>query len=149
MQVAMHENTLRSNMQIVAKHIIAENSHQMDATLATLHPDCVFEDIALGQIFRGREGASQYYRMWWDAFAVEVQGSVIHWTTEGQLVAEACYVGRHTGRFLGIEPTGQPLSLRFAVFVDFRDALMAGERFYYNLGSLAEQLGVTHLPTFA
>jgi steroid delta-isomerase-like uncharacterized protein len=145
----MREATLPSNMQVVAKHIAAENSHQMDATLATLHPDCVFEDIALGRTFTGHEGASQYYRMWWDAFAVEVQGSVVHWTTEGQLVAEGRYVGRHTGRFLGIEPTGRPLSLRFAVFVDFRDGLMAGERFYYNLGSIMEQLGAPYLPAFA
>lgn len=117
-----------------------------EATLETLHPECVFEDIPLARAFHGRQGAEQYYRLWWDAFAVEVEGSVVHWTADGHLIAEAQYVGRHIGPFLGLAPTGRAITLPFAVFVGFRDGLMAGERFYYDLNTLLRQLGVTHLP---
>lgn len=37
---------------------------------------------------------------------------------------------------------------RFAVFVPFRDGLMAGERFYYDLDGLLRQLGAVR-PTLA
>lgn len=142
----MHEATLLAHKQIVGRHIAAENAHQLGPTLATLHPQCVFEDVALARSFHGHDGAEQYYRLWWDAFAVEVQGSVIHWTTEGQLIAEARYVGRHIGEFFGLAPTGRSITVPFAVFVGFRDGLMAGERFYYDLKSLLQQLGAPHLP---
>lgn len=145
----MNEAILTKHKQIVGRHIAAENAHELGATLATLHPQCVFEDIPLARAFHGHAGAEQYYRLWWDAFAVEVQGSVVHWSTEGELIAEAQYVGRHVGQFFGIAPTGRPITLPFAVFVGFRDGLMAGERFYYDLRSLLRQLGVAQLPDFA
>jgi len=40
----------------------AENAHQIEQTLATLTLDCLFEDLVLGQVFRGHAGE----RMYWD-----------------------------------------------------------------------------------
>jgi ketosteroid isomerase-like protein len=47
------------------------------------------------------------------------------------------------GDFQGIPATGRPVDLRLADFITFRDGLMAGERFYYDLRSLFAQLGVS------
>ena len=128
-------------MQLVARHLAAENAHQMEETLATLHPDCVFEDVALQQTFRGRAGARDYYATWWSAFDVQVQGERRYLGTDGTMIAEARYIGRHVGDFYGIAASGKPIDLRLAVIIGFRDGLMNGERFYYDLAGLLRQIG--------
>ncbi|MCW5643008.1 MAG: ester cyclase [Rhodoferax sp.] len=128
-------------MQLVARHLAAENAHQMEETLATLHPDCVFEDVALEQTFHGRAGARDHYATWWSAFDVQVQGERRYLGTDGTMIAEARYIGRHVGDFYGIAASGKPIDLRLAVIIGFREGLMNGERFYYDLGGLLRQIG--------
>lgn len=100
------EGTLMTStlQQLLLDHVQAGNAHDMHATLATLHPECVFEDTATGQVFNGREGAARHYRQWWDAFNLDFsrgkQGSG-RWTADGSYVAEGVYSGHHVGPFLG------------------------------------------------
>lgn len=129
---------------LLQRHIAAENQHTMEATLATLHEDCVFEDVATGQVFRGRAGAEAYYRQWWSAFDVTASrapGQKSYWTEDGSYIAEATFRGVHHGAFLGVAPSFRAIELPFVVIVAFRDGLMAGERFYYDLGTLMRQIG--------
>lgn len=137
---------LERNARLVANHLAAENAHQLDETLATLHPDCLFEDLALGLVYHGRAGAARYYRTWWNAFAMQVKGIARHWSTDGDMIAETRYVGRHVGEFFGLPATDRTLDLRLAVVIRFRDGLMVGERFYYDGAALLAQLGVRELP---
>jgi predicted ester cyclase len=65
------------------------------------------------------------------------------------MIAEARYLGTHIGPFHGLAPTGRDIDLRLAVIITFRDGLMLGERFYYDLSSLLFQLGVTSLPAIS
>jgi len=132
----------------LARHLAAENSHLLQETLATLTEDCVFEDVALQRVFRGRAGAAEYYRVWWSAFAIKVQlqGGTRHWIGDDLFVSETAYTGTHVGEFFGIAATGRPIQFRFVVFVTFRDGLFAGERFYYDLTTLLRQIGVERLP---
>lgn len=126
------------------RHLAAENAHRLEETLVTLTEDCVFEDVALQKTFHGHAGAADYYRMWWSAFAIQVQlkGGTRHWIGDDLFVSETSYAGTHVGEFLGIAATGRPIQFRFVVFVTFRDGLFAGERFYYDLSTLARQIGV-------
>ena len=132
--------------QLVATHLAAENEHRLEDTLATLHEECLFEDRALGQVFHGRKGAGEYYTTWWSAFDVVVKGEKRHWTSEPVLIAETRYQGTHIGEFLGIPATGRPIDFSLAVIITFRDGLMAGERFYYDLATLLRQMGVNEIP---
>jgi SnoaL-like domain len=77
----------------------AENAHDLAGTLATLTADGVFTDTALGRTFHGHDGAAAYYRMWWDAFEVEVSPEDLHWTTAGLAVAEARFRGGRSIHF--------------------------------------------------
>lgn len=132
------------NRQMLQRHLAAENAHDMAATLATVHPDCVFRDLATGQVFQGRAGAERHYRQWWDAFGNVVERSPYggaHWIDDETYVAEPQYVGRHVGTFLGLAPMGLPFTLPFTVFVKFRDGLFVEERFYYDLAGLLRQIG--------
>jgi len=131
---------------LVSTHLAAENEHRLEDTIATLHEECVFEDRTLGQTFHGRQGAAQYYTTWWNAFDLVVKGEKRHWTSEPVLIAETHYQGTHIGEFLGIPATGKPIDFPLAVIITFRDGLMAGERFYYDLATLLRQIGVHDIP---
>ncbi len=130
------------NMDVVRRHVAAETNHQMAETLATLTEDCVFDDRAFNRVWRGREGAEAYYRQWWDAFAVVPETADRYAPKPDLLIVETRFVGRHEGRFLGVEPTGNEIALPMTIFVDFRGGLLSGERFYWNLADLMAQIGV-------
>jgi steroid delta-isomerase-like uncharacterized protein len=126
---------------LLQRHLSAENAHLMDDTVATLTPDCVFVDVALGRRWEGHAGATEHYRMWWDAFDVQVTGDRLHLAGGGVAVAETHWSGTHVGPFLGIEPSSRPVRFEVAVFIDVRDGLISGERFYWDRAGLLEQLG--------
>lgn len=134
---------------LLQRHVEAENAHDMERTLATLHPECVFEDVAFGSTYRGHAGAAEYYGKWWGAFGLKFRGGdegVQHFTSAGSVIAEGHFFGRHVGEFHGIAPTGRDVDFRFTVVVSFRDGLMAGERFYFDRSTLWDQLGGVTTP---
>ena len=134
--------TTHPNRAVLFEHVRAENAHDMAATLATVHPDCVFVDQPLGLRFEGHDGARRHYEMWWSAFDNTTdRGGVLHWVGDDLLIADSAFVGTHRGPFAGIEPTGRSFRLPFVVFVEFRDGLLSAERFVYDLNGLLAQLG--------
>ncbi len=133
--------TRAANEECVRAHLAAENRHDMDATLATLHPECVFVDEPLGLRFEGRDGARDYYTLWWSAFANTIDHGELYWPNDDLLIGDAVFAGTHVGPFVGIEATGAPMRLPFVVFVEFRDGKLASERFVYDLNGLLRGLG--------
>lgn len=137
---------------LVRRHLEAENAQDLAGTLATLHPDCRFDDLATGQTWHGHEGAAAHYRQWWTTFDVEVKrgpGQISAWTADDGYLAEATWHGRHVGAFLGIAPTGRPIVQPFVVVLSFKDGLMLGERFHYDLAALLRQIGDEPIPSLA
>ena len=136
---------------LVRRHLTVENAQDLPGTLATLHPDCRFDDFATGQSWSGHAGAAAHYRQWWTTFDVKVQRGPGQgaWWTEGGYVAEATWHGRHIGPFLGLAPTGRPIVQPFVVILTFTDGLMSGERFHYDLASLLRQIGADPIPALA
>jgi steroid delta-isomerase-like uncharacterized protein len=127
---------------VVNRHLAAENEHRMEETLAALHPDCLFEDLPLNKVYRGRAEAEIYYRTWWDAFDLKVHGERRIWSDDGAfMIAETWYEGTHQGTFLDHPASGRAVKFPLAVVIPFRDGLMAGERFYYDLMTLLRQIG--------
>lgn len=134
---------------LLQRHVAAENAQDLEGTLATLHRDCLFEDHATGQVWRGHDGAADHYRQWWRTFDVTVERSVgqsAFWGSDTAYVTEATWQGTHIGSFLGIPASGKVITQPFVVFITFRNGLMAGEKFYYDLASLARQLGSERIP---
>jgi len=130
------------NKQCLLRHVQAETEHRMEDTLATLTEDCVFEDHAFGKTWHGREGARAYYRLWWDAFGITPHTSARYAVNPDLMIVETRFKGCHTGVFLGILPTGQPVDVPMTIFVTMAGGLMTGERFYWNLITLLDQIGV-------
>ena len=129
-----------ANQAVLNAHLAAENRHDLDATLATVHPDCVFVDEQLRKRWEGISGAAEHYKTWWEGFGVTLGGGDLHWVNDDLVIGDAVFVGRHVGTFAGVAPTGNQIRLPFVVFVTFKDGLLAGERFVYDLASLLDQL---------
>lgn len=129
------------NRACLQTHLSAETRHDMAGTLRTLHPNCVFVDEPMRLRFEGREGARQHYEMWWTGLGATLDGGAVHWVADDLAIGDSLFVGRHDGQFAGLAPTGRMLRLPFVVFVTFRDGLLAGERFVYDLNDLLRQLG--------
>jgi steroid delta-isomerase-like uncharacterized protein len=139
-------------LALIRRHLEAENAHDLEATLATLHPECRFDDFATGQSWFGHAGAAAHYRQWWTTFDVKVQrgeGQRPYTTADDFYIGEATWHGRHIGRFLGIAPSDRTIVQPFMVVLSFRDGLMLGERFHYDLASLVRQIGADPIPALA
>ena len=132
---------LELRAELVGRHVAAESAHDMAGTLATLHPDCVFEDLAVGRVWRGHAGAEQHYLEWWSGLDTKVESGRRAWADDGSMMAETGFACRHIGPFLGVPATQRVFKLRFVVIVSFREGLMLGERFYYSLDALLGHLG--------
>jgi ketosteroid isomerase-like protein len=130
-----------ANERCLYQHLKAEHAHDLEGTLATLHPEVEFEDQPIGLSLRGRADAARHYRLWWEAFGIQTERGTLHWVGDSLLIADAHFVGTHSGDFLGIAPTGNAVRFPFTVYVGFRDGLLSSERFFYDLNSIMAQIG--------
>jgi steroid delta-isomerase-like uncharacterized protein len=129
-----------SYRELLRRHLVAETVFDMEGTLVTLTEDCIFEDVATGQRYQGREAVRGYYKEWWEAFGVtpvDIRSSIV---SEESLIVETRFVGTHRAPYGGLAATGNSISLPVAIFISLRDGLMAGERFYYDRYSLLSQI---------
>jgi steroid delta-isomerase-like uncharacterized protein len=141
----MAETFPAEHLDLLKRHLAAENAHDLDGTLATLTADCVFDDLASGRRWLGHVGAGEHYRMWWDAFDNQVSTEVRHFPAPDVAIVVTRWAGRHVGQFWGIPP-GRDIDVPVVIFVTIRDGLMASEQFSWDRATLLNQLGVTTLP---
>lgn len=132
----------KEHLELLKRHLLSENAHNLDATLATLTEDCFFEDLPSGSTWKGHAGAAHYYRTWWEAFETKVTTEVRHFPASDLAIVETKWVGRHVGQFWNMEPTGREIEIPVVIFVKIKDGLMAGERFIWDRATLFTQLGV-------
>jgi steroid delta-isomerase-like uncharacterized protein len=131
---------------VVRRHLEAENAFRLEETLETLTPDCVFEDMPLGERVSGQTAAAAYYQRWWRAFPDLTWVPQRRAFTDEGIVSELIARGTHKGDFFGLAPTGRAIALPVTIFVSFADGRMSGERLYYDLVTLLGQLGVRAIP---
>ncbi|MEO9601177.1 ester cyclase [Parasphingorhabdus sp.] len=141
--------TREINQQCLLRHMKAEAEHDMAGTLATIHLDALFEDQPIGLILNGREETARHYDLWWSAFGIQTDGGALHWVRDDFVIGDAYFIGKHIGPFLGIEPTGRAVRFPFTVYVRFKDGLLSGERFFYDLNMIMAQLGQPSVPLAA
>jgi len=128
--------------ELLKNHLAAENAHQLAATLMTLAEDCIFDDKALGRVFQGHKGAAEYYQAWWQGFNMTVHTEKRYYPEPELVIVETRFKGKHVGDFFGLKPTLRHIDIPLAIFIDLKDGLMAGERFYWDKASLLSQLAI-------
>src|SRR5205814_7621103 len=94
--------SVEATRDVVQRYLAADHGD-----LSMLSPDVVFRVMATGDEHRGPQGVQAmldfFYHQAFDATA-----QTRHFVAgEGVALLEAEFVGRHTGNFAGVEPTGK------------------------------------------
>src|SRR2546422_4724592 len=116
------------------RHSIAEDERDLPGLISTLTPDCVYELAQSGRRWEGHEGAARFYTELLSAFPD------IHFDLTDIVIGPqgVCEEARVTGTFesewVGVEPTGERLAWRVAIFFPWDSArrLFRGEKIYVD-----------------
>ena len=137
----------RARGAIVDEHIRCENAHDLDAMMATFGANATYDDEPWGDHRTGRDGVRSYYTELMRALpdlAIEVKHR--HVGAEC-LVVEVVIRGTHLGAWRGLPATGRRIEVPLCgVFAFDAQDKLAGERIYYDRGTVLGQLGLFHDP---
>ena len=126
------------------------NSKDYDAIVALVADDFELIDCASGERYTGPEGARRNAEGWLMPFA-DVTVELLNVVTSGDwAVAEAVGRGTHTGPMqtpMGeVAPTGRKMELHFCSVIRVQDGKIVEERDYYDVMTIANQLGLMPEP---
>jgi steroid delta-isomerase-like uncharacterized protein len=112
------------------------------ATLADFHAeDGVVESPFAGGLARGREAIGKVYQAFFHAFPDVILEADAPLIDGNRVVLVARISGTDRGGFLGMHPTGRPVSFPCILLFDFANGLIARERRIYDFTGLALQVG--------
>lgn len=116
--------TLEELVAIARAHAAAERRGDMEATLATLEPDPLYELLPVGRAFRGLDAARRYYDHFFASFRPLARGSEMHseWANEKGVAQEYTIHLRL--------PDGSTESHRLVAILTFGEHKLSGERVY-------------------
>jgi hypothetical protein len=136
---AIERATRRS---LVRAYACAKSAQDVAAALAVCHEGFCLESVGFGLASRDRKQAEQQLELFFRVFpdyAVTLEGMAEgddHVATWGR--ARMTFAGELFGR----APTHRTADLPVACVFGFRDGLLAGERFFFDLAGLCEGIGV-------
>ena len=135
-------------MALVEEHVRCENAHDLDGVLATFGDSARYDDEPWGDHFTGRDGVRTFYQQLMHALPdLEIQVQNQH-TTSDAIIVEVIIRGTHLGAWRGLPPTGREIQFPLCGIYTFdADDRLAGEKIYYDRGTVLRQLGVFHEPT--
>jgi steroid delta-isomerase-like uncharacterized protein len=132
---------------IVEQHIRLENAHDLEGILATFGHAARYDDEPWGEHYNGRDGVRQFYGQLMNALPdLEIEVQQRH-VAEDAIVVEVMIRGTHLGGWRGLPATGRRIEFPLCgVYTFDGDDRLAGEKIYYDRGTVLRQLGVFHEP---
>lgn len=131
--------TYREIRELWKKHSIAEDERNLDGLIATLTEDCVYELVSTGHVWRGHEGAREFYTQLLTAFPdIDFQLTNIVIGPQG-VSEEATATATHQEEWLGQRPTGEKVRFQVVIFFpwDPDRRRFRGERIHTDAASPA------------
>jgi steroid delta-isomerase-like uncharacterized protein len=135
------DGLVERRLQLVREHMLSENEHRFDDTLATFdHPR--YEIIGTGDVYDGADAVAEYYRASRAAFPDQRNENTVMHAAEDSVIAEFDLVGTHLGELRGIAPTGRSFRCRMCAVFEFEPGgeKIVCERVYFDQGTIARQL---------
>ena len=126
-------------------HSKAEDQRSLDGLIATLSPDCVYEIVPTGERWDGHAGARAFYTNFLRAFP-DVRFDLKDIVIGPQGVIEIARMqGTQRSAWQGQAATGNRAELDVVIHFpwDPTTERFAGERIYYDSGTMARQLAGT------
>jgi predicted ester cyclase len=136
----MNSNRMFELAQALA---IAKSRQDVAAALKVLHPDMVLETPAFGTMARGAAENERVLTRFFASFPdynVVLQGSA---SNDDTLICWGTVQMTMTGDRFGVVPNGIRAELPVFIQFAFKDDLIAGERFFFDLSALCAQSGVS------
>jgi steroid delta-isomerase-like uncharacterized protein len=130
----------QANYKLWIEHARAENRRELERLIATLHEDCEYEVVPLGQRWHGKDEVREFYRGLWRGIPDVKLTLLNRIDAEDCIVEESEVFGRMDGPLFGIEPSGRELRYRVVIFFPVRDGLFTGERVYFDVAVFARQV---------
>jgi len=121
----------------------AKSQQDLPAAMKLFHPDMLLETPAFGTLARGlaeNERALTRFFASFPDYHVVLQG---HASNSDTLICWGTAQMTMTGDRFGAVPNGKRAELPVFIQFAFRDGLIAGERFFFDLSQLCAQSGVS------
>ena len=141
------KDRVAARVAIVQEHIRLENAHDLEGVLRTFGESARYDDEPWNEHFEGIEGVRTFYSELMSAVAdlqIVVQRQHV---TDDAIMVEVQIRGTHSGTWRGLPPTGRQIEFSLCgVYTFDGDDRLAGEKIYYDRGTVLRQLGVFHEP---
>ena len=136
-----------ARIAIVEEHIRLENQHDLEGVLRTFGDTARYDDEPWGEHYKGRNGVRQFYEQLMRALPdLEIEVRRRHVADDAVLV-EVIVRGTHLGSWRGLPATRRRIEFPLCGIYTFdAEDRLAGERIYYDRGTVLRQLGVFHEP---
>jgi steroid delta-isomerase-like uncharacterized protein len=136
-----------ARLALVREHVKGENSHDLDAIMATFGESALYEDEPWSERHAGRDGVRTYYEGLIRSvpdLTIDVQREHV---TPDHVILEVVIRGTHVGTWRGLPGTGRTLAIPLCgIFTFDANDRLASERIYYDRATVLRQLGVFHDP---
>jgi steroid delta-isomerase-like uncharacterized protein len=128
--------------RMLEDYLAAWNSHDAEKIASFFTDDGVHEDVAIGEVNRGKEqlkAFASYTFTTFPDFKLERTSSFVAGDWRG---SEWIMSGTHTGDIPGIPTTGKSFSIRGASISELREGKIRRNSDYWNLASFLQQVGL-------
>jgi steroid delta-isomerase-like uncharacterized protein len=136
-----------ARIALVEQHIRLENEHDLEGVLRTFGERGCYDDEPWDQHYTGLNGVRAFYEQLMSALPdleIEVQRRHV---SDDAIVVEVIIRGTHLGGWRGLPATGRRIEFPLCGLYTFdAEDRLAGERIYYDRGTVLRQLGVFHEP---
>ncbi|MBS1871491.1 MAG: ester cyclase [Actinobacteria bacterium] len=131
---------------VVKDVFAAVRVRDVDRLAARFARDCVFEDVPLATVARGRAAFRRYMEELWEAIPTFRVKHCELMSDGATVAAELLLGGAHRGELLGVPPSGRSVAWRAAAFyrVDVARGLVVHETYYYDVEALRAALRQAH-----
>lgn len=129
-------------LQVAQRYFDAWNRRDGDAIVATFAEGGTYSDPEASQGLAG-EAIATYAKDLWKAFpdlAFEIRSA--DQTGDGMVAAQWLMRGTNTGSFRGLPPTGRPVAVAGADFIQVEEDRILSVRGYFDTKVVPEQLGL-------
>jgi steroid delta-isomerase-like uncharacterized protein len=133
---------LHENRRVWQRHLLAESRRNIEALLDNLCADPIYKIMATSATFKGQQQVRQFYADLFEGIPAANFELVNSFVGEEGVVAEVILRGAQRGSWLGIPPTEREVVLPMTIVVPMMHGQILGERLYFDLATLARQLGI-------
>ena len=125
---------------------LAWSSHDAEKIASFFTDDCVYEDVAIGAVNRGKKELKDFINGTFAAFPdFKIEPKSLFFSGDW-VGSEWIMTGTHTGDFPLMPATGKSFSIRGASISELHEGKFRRNTDYWNLASFLQQVGLMPEP---